>query len=313
MIKTNRRTILALLGSSALSACAAPAIVSRDATDPFEGGIGGTGIIGPLTDFGSLIVNGLRVEVTSRTRVFTAFGPVDETALAPGQSLTVYATRSRDALVARRVQIDHALIGTLTRTAEGLSVNGVPIVIDRDAPAKAVPGQRVAVSGTWAPDRLVVDRIDPGPDGPDVIAGTLIRSRQSGLLVAGATLSGNLSGNRPGQYTTVFGTGTASGLDVTKLETGRFKGVSDLRQLSVEGYLEPIDANPGYRIAGLGHSFARDLRLAPLADQRAVYFGRYTGLFRAQLGYVVPEDYIRRRALLRKGYDHGFDGQVLRL
>lgn len=314
MSQLNRRTALALLGSTALTACGVPQTVSRDAPDPFEGGIGGTGIVGLLTDFGSLIVNGLRVELTSGTQIFDTFGKVNESALAPGQALTIYATRSRDALVAERVQIDYAVIGTLEQTSAGPRVNGVPLEVERNAPVRLTPGRRVAVSGLWAPDRLIVSRIDPAETGPDVVAGTLLGSSESTMLdIGGATLRGAVRGHQPGQYTTVFGTGDTTGIEVSRLETGRFKGATDLRQLSVEGYLEPVRVNPGFRVAGLGHSFARDLRLGQLEGQRAVYFGRYTGLFRAQLGYVLPQDYARRRTLLRQGYEDGFDGQILRL
>ncbi|MEM7488864.1 MAG: hypothetical protein AAF390_07030, partial [Pseudomonadota bacterium] len=99
---TTRRTVLTLLASGAVAACrpSPPAVVTRDESDPFEGGIGGTGIVGVLTDFGSLIVNGLRVEVTSGTTVATPFGRVGEGALAPGQALTIVASRSADRLVA---------------------------------------------------------------------------------------------------------------------------------------------------------------------------------------------------------------------
>lgn len=314
MSLSTRRTALALLGSSALVACATPQIVSRDTPDPFEGGIGGTGIVGVLTDFGSLIVNGLKVEVTTGTRVFDTFGEVSANALAPGQSLTIYATRDRDAIVARRVQIDHAVIGTIEQTNTGARINGIPLEAEQNAPVRLQAGQRVAVSGIWASDRLIVSRVDPVSAGPDVVAGTLMRSSDGNALSIGdAILRGETQANQPGQYTTVFGSGNGSGIDVDRLETGRFKGVTDLRQLSVEGFLEPTRTNPGYRVAGLGHSFARDLRLAPLDGQRAVYFGRYNGLFRAQLGFVLPQDFAARRALLRQGYENGFEGQILRL
>ncbi|MEM6579107.1 MAG: DUF5666 domain-containing protein, partial [Pseudomonadota bacterium] len=233
MSRINRRTALSLLGSTALSACASPQIVARDETDPFEGGIGGTGIVGLLTDFGSLIVNGLRIEVTARTQVFDTFGPVSESALATGQALTVYATRNRDALIARRVQINHAVVGTVEQTATGPKVNGVPLEVERSASVVLTPGQRVAVSGLWAPDRLIVSRIDAVCDGPDVIAGTLGSTSEDTMLdIGGASLRGALRGNQPGQYTTVFGAGDASGLNVDRLETGRFIGATDLRQLS---------------------------------------------------------------------------------
>lgn len=309
----NRRTLVSLMGSAALTACAAPQTVSQSVTDPFEGGIGGTGIVGQLTDFGSLVVNGLRVELTSRTRIATAYGDTTDSALTRGQSLTLYATRSRDRLVAQRVTIDYALVGVVRRTAGGLTVNGVPVETDTGTAGRAVPGRRAAISGTWHAGGVVATRIDQPPDGPDLIAGTLERRSGTGPSVGGAALVGPTGGTAPGSYITAFGRATERGFETDRVASGRFNGIGDLRQLSVDGYLEPVEGNPGFRVAGLGHSFARDLRLAPLSGRRAIYFGRYAGVFRAQLGLVVPDTFPARRALLRDGYADGFRGEVLRL
>ena len=99
--------------------------------------------------------------------------------------------------------------------------------------------------------------------------------------------------------------------DASDIQVGRFNTATGLRQLSVEGYLESIPEAPGYRIAGLGHSFDRSLSLSPLAQRRAIYFGRYTGLFQARAGYVVPESFARRRQLLERGFGAGFDGPIV--
>ena len=93
------------------------------------------------------------------------------------------------------------------------------------------------------------------------------------------------------------------GLDVSQKTTA----------ISVEGYLEPGALAPGFRLAGLGHSFERDLKLQSLAASRAVYLGPYDGLFAASTGYVVPEDFELRRALLGGGLDDGFGGEIVRI
>ena len=50
---------------------------------------------------------------------------------------------------------------------------------------------------------------------------------------------------------------------VSQVSAGRFQGqgARSLRALLVEGYLEPADRSPGYRVSGLGHSFDRATRL----------------------------------------------------
>ena len=314
MTKTNRRKVLALLGSSALSACAAPEVITRSNNDPFEGGIGGTGIVGLLTDFGSLIVNGLRVEMTGRTRIVSPFGDMPESALAPGMALTVFASRSQDALIARRVAIDYALVGTVRRDPGGqLTINGVTVMPEPGATGRATPGTRIAVSGVWSSDGVIASRFDPAPDEDDLIAGTVEAHGVTGRAISDVPI--RVSGLQPlaGQYTIARGRYNGSGFDADTLLRGRFEGAQALRQLSVEGYLEPIASNPGFRVAGLGHSFARNVRLDSLSGARALYFGRYDGRFDASRGYVVPDNLSERRRLLRSGLSERFDGEIIRI
>jgi hypothetical protein len=73
-----------------------------------------------------------------------------------------------------------------------------------------------------------------------------------------------------------------------------------LRRLVVEGYLEPTREAPGLRVAGLGHSFARNLRLAEFSNNRVLFAGSYSGRFDAETAIVLPNSVEeRRRALLR--------------
>ncbi len=306
MTQTNRRALLGLLGSAALGACvpAAPAIVTRD--DPFEGGIGGTGIVGVLTDFGSLRINGLRVELEDSTRFVDPFGTVAAEAAQPGTTLTVFATRNRDRLVARRVSLDHALIGTVAANSR---VNGVRVRVEPGAIGGLARGARVAVSGIWTPGGVVASRIDRVGPGPDLIAGVLSTGDTPNIGGAPLQLTTVLPGS--GTYLAARGRWNGQTFVATQSWSGRFvTGTGPLAQLSVEGYLEPIATAPDFRIAGLGHSFARDLRLAPLAAERAIYFGRYDGTFRASAGYVVPEVFDARRQVLRDGFED-FPGAIV--
>ncbi len=313
MIPLKRRTLLGLMGSSLVTACATPAIVTRS-DDPFEGGIGGTGIVGVLTDFSSLIVNGLRVEVTGATSIRSHFGAVSDSALRRGQELTIFATRSRDRLVARQVQIGFPLIGPARLGPGGaLTVNGAPVLREPGSLGSVTFGERVTVSGVWSREGVVASRIDPADQPADLIAGVAGRGGVTGVTVGGVPVRGARGRIAPteGAYVTLTGRHDGESFVATRVREGRFRGnVETMRQLSVEGFLEPQAAAPGFRLAGLGHSFARELRLQPLAARRAVYFGGYDGDFRARAGYVVPEDFAARQALLRDGYS-AFGGEVV--
>ncbi len=308
----NRRTVLGLLGATALVGCDTPEVVSRNDNDPFEGGIGGTGIVGIMTGYGSLLVNGLRVELTNQTRVASPYGQTDLNALKPGMSLTIFASRNRDGLFARDVTIDYALVG-LARVGAGraLSVNGVRVLPEPGALGSYSADHRVAVSGVWSPRGLIASRIDPAPNGQDLIAGTVSRRSATGLSISGASVRilGAKSDN--GGYAVALGQSRDGQFEADDLQTGRFNTATGLRQLAVEGYLETATSDPGFRIAGLGHSFGRNLRLQQLASRRAIYFGRYTGLFQASTGYVIPENFAQRRQLLARGYDEGFGGSIV--
>lgn len=307
--------MIGLASSLLVAGCAAPAVVTRDAKrDPFEGGIGGTGIVGTLTELGSLRINGLLAETTPRTRVVNALGPVGQGALAPGQSLTVFAERTPEALMARHVRIDYPLVGTLQEIGTQLFVNGVRVVPEPGAAGHLAVGRRVAVSGLWSGERVVASRVDPAPFDLDLVAGDVVRGPDNALRVGGVVLEqrGARSFPTSGSYAIAAGRYADGSLAAQRLASGRFAfGASSLRQLAVEGYLEPTAAAPGFRIAGLGHSFSDDLRLSQLAARRAIFAGPYDEVFAATAGYVVPEDASARRRVLLDGYDGALgDGAV---
>ena len=309
-----RRTVLALLGSSALAGCASPAIVSREANDPFEGGIGGTGIVGVITGFSSILINGLKVEVTNRTKVVSVLGDAGLDALASGQSVTIEAVRSEAGLRARKITQDHLLVGTLRHGSHGLSVNGVPVQREAGSLGSASVGAHVAVSGVWRGAGVVASRIDVVPAGPDVISGTMAHGQQSALSIGAASvaLRGAARGS-DGRFSVAVGRAKDGVFEAEVLRQERFAGFTSLKQIAAEGFLEPSDTAPGFRIGGLGHSFAEDTRLGAVNQRRAVYFGQYDGLFGANRGYVMPDDFSERRRLLQAGLDDTFDGDVLRL
>ncbi len=307
-----RRHALALLGTTALAVSCTPAIVTRDASDPFEGGIGGTGIVGTLYGFSSLLINGLRVTLDGRTVYRSPYGPIASDTLLQGQVLTVSAQRSADGLVAREVMVDYALVGTLSHAHGGPSVNGVSLIAAANALGHGAPGSRVAVSGTWTAHGLRPSRVDPAPSGPDLIAGTVQRLPDASGI-GGVSLSGSARLPQPGSYAVAFGQASGGGFVADRVTSDRFRNARNLRLLSVEGYLEPIARAPGFRIAGLGHNFARDVGLGVIGGRRAVYFGRYDGLFGARRGFIVPDGYTARANTLRGGLGDGFTGPVLEL
>ncbi|MEM7524170.1 MAG: DUF5666 domain-containing protein [Pseudomonadota bacterium] len=306
-VAVDRRRVVLGLGAGALSACAGPASQVADVQkeDP-RGGIGGTGIVGVLTEFGSLIVNGLKIEIDDRTRVDTVLGRGDLDDLALGQALTVEADTEAGGLFARRVLIADPLVGRLEAVSgdgRRLRVNGVEARLDPGVASAAKPGDRVAVSGLWRGAAVAASRVALAATGPDAISGAVTR-RGDAVLVGGRalTLAEEIAPPPIGSFAVVRGTAESEGIAVETLSVGRFVGATaPLARLSVEGYLDRIPTAPFYAVSGLGHSFDTAARLASFAGARTIFSGAYTGAFAVETGLILPEGAGARRRLLTAG------------
>ncbi|MEM7239347.1 MAG: DUF5666 domain-containing protein, partial [Pseudomonadota bacterium] len=302
MRRFNRRMAMSVLGSGWIAACA-PVRVSDTGKSQPRGGIGGTGIVGTLTDFGSLIVNGLRIETDAMTDVSSALGPVDPAALGIGHSLTIEAESGATGYLARRVSLSQPLIGRVTDLSADRStarINGVEVTLEPGAIGDWAQGTRIAVSGVWRADRVIASRLDwIADDLPDVIAGEL---QPEGLIgIAGRAVNlGGLSAPDSGSFVTALGRNRPDRFEVSELRAGRFIGAAgSLVQLSVEGYLDPISTAPFYRLSGLGHSFDPNARLGAFAEQRSLLTGPYRGTFEVATAIRMPDDFEARRKRIR--------------
>lgn len=299
--KLSRRHILAALSTAFLPFSA----YAQSSTREIEGGIGGTGIVGILTHSDNLIVSGNRLETDGRTTYTDAFGEIRRNDLSTGDSLTVEAAGPLDELVARRVHVTHPLVGrvsSISGDALQLVVNGIEVILENAAPNVSI-GARVAVSGLWRETRVIASRVTPARSTRDLISGDVRRS--FGNVQVGQTniRGGGVGGLADGSFATTIGEfQEARGrVQVSDLVPNRFIGAAGaLGQLSIEGFLEPITAAPGYRVAGLGHSFANDLQLEEYEGPRVLFNGPYTGKFAADRALVLPDNTQRRRSLLAK-------------
>jgi hypothetical protein len=163
-------------------------------------GIGGTGIVGTVTAFGSVWVNGLRVELPTSALVRIEGQPAGVGDVRIGQVIAVTAAATGPTgLSARVLDVRYAIAGPVERVAgAAATILGQRVEMEaalgRDA---AAPGAWVAVSGLRRPDGVVVaGRIDPW----SAARGWLLRGRLevvtpetiqvSGLTVGRAGLTG---------------------------------------------------------------------------------------------------------------------------
>lgn len=156
---------------------------------PSDRGIGGigmasaetadTGLVGMITGFGSIFVNGLEVGFDSSARVTMDDAPVPSSALRVGQIAVldvdpVIDARSRTTGIAVR----HEVAGRVARVgADGLlTVSGQPVRLSASTLGDSRPhaGDWIAVSGFRNPaGEIAATRIDPAPRGHMVVHGIL--------------------------------------------------------------------------------------------------------------------------------------------
>ena len=300
---TNRRGVLLGLSASVAS-LGLPGWAQDQARPRPEGGIGGTGIVGTLTEFGSLIVNGLRIETPS-PEITDAFGALSYDALKTRQVLTVEAGLDAGGiLTAARVHVSHPLAGQIGFVAaDGRSgtVGGVPVQLEPDARGTLTRGQRVLVSGVWSNRVVLASRIDP-TDGPDLLAGAVETAAVGEAVIAGQPVALRASERLvPGSYVTIVGRREGGVLRPDTLRRDRFFGAAGpLQNLSIEGYLQPRAGAPFFTVSGLGHSFDDQANLAQFAGSRTLFAGAYSGDFRVATGRILPESFSGRRDLNRQ-------------
>lgn len=186
------------------------------------GSTGGTGILGVITGFASVCVNGLEVH-TAPTLAVELEGVAASTAqLRAGQVVMVEAGGPPEALRARRLAVRYEVIGPVEqqRGTEGLRVAGQELRFTpemRGGSAWRI-GDWVAVSGLRRPDgRIMATRIDRRDPGPVLVRGIVERDAQ-GLHIGALPFQPPLT-LRPGAAVTVTGR-FAAGRFVTESVSG---------------------------------------------------------------------------------------------
>lgn len=229
-------------------------------------GMGGTGIsvgvIGTITGFGSICVNGVHVDYDANTPVTENGTPVSVDALALGHVVAVSAVESNGKLVATSISLLHALSGPLTAgpdSAGVFTVMGVPV---SSSFAAGVDTNSLAVGDTVTIDGLQRDDgtidatriVKTSSDTTAFIRGTVEES--SGTIQIGAVPIAPSANQNPsltdldGQWAVANGTWANDRLAANTLAVGAELGAANVSRLSVEGYLFGDDEG-GYMVRGI--------------------------------------------------------------
>ena len=144
--------------------------ISTGNTLTTERGVGGTGILGVITGFSSICVDGLEVAYDAATPVFIEGNPADANALRAGQVVSIEAA-GRVTPQARKISVIYQVSGPIdSLTAPGrMQVAGQTVVVTSAVSPQVSflrAGEWVNISGLQSPSGEIaasrIDRRDPG-------------------------------------------------------------------------------------------------------------------------------------------------------
>jgi hypothetical protein len=272
-----------------------------------NGGIGGTGIVGTITGFASVCINGLEVDYDDTTQVSSNGEVAGVGKLAVGQVIAIDAVGTSNSLRARKVDVLNAVEGPVTalRTDVGLvEVMGQKVRLNEatlyggvNTIQEITLGMPLKVSGYRnAANEIVASRIDSaqemqsnsiigvierGSDGQYLIAGTPIKTVDSSLVIGSEAL---MKGVWDGQQLHV----TSAVFDPSLLP---FAGHAN--RIVVEGL---VIARPGEQqivISGFNIDYSRETTLAGSKVEQLMLGNLVRVEGRLQSGHRLLADHIQ--------------------
>ncbi|GEM_PF-3822127 len=231
-----------------------------------EDGIGGSGVApgapepaisalyGTLTAFGSLCVNGARVEYTEDVPVRVDEVVASAADLAVGQVVRVVTRTEGDRKIAVEVAVEHAVVGPVTRVREeGFTVMGQAVVSDAKVRGSVEVGDRVAVSGLRREDGAVVASrvVSAAPEAPDLVRGA-VADAPGGFRIGNTRVSPpDGSEVRPDERAVFAGRwDDGEGRHLAERHAPAPRAPDDARTIEVEGYVR-ADAGGGLSVGGV--------------------------------------------------------------
>ncbi len=150
-----------------------------------ESGIGGTGIVGVISGFGSICVNGVEIHYDQATQVIEEGNLTPTNNLALGQTVSILATSSSQNYYAKEIRVLHEVQGvvdTINLSDHVFTVLGQTVNLPETLLEKLTVGDNVVVSG---------NRLN---DGSIDAARVEKRESMQKVSVIGALAFDNLSG-----------------------------------------------------------------------------------------------------------------------
>lgn len=285
------KTFAALL-ACALAVAAAPA---RACTDP--GGIGGTGIdgggiggtgqraesdvgvLGVVTGFASICVNGIEVHYDAATPVSVNGEPASAAALAVGKVVAVHAVGAGTQARARAIDVVDAAVGPVTAVQSGgallevqgqrVHVGAVTLLGGGLSRGELAAGQALRVSGLRGADgAIVATRIEPAAPGARAFSAEPAEPGLARFVVQGYV------GELQPQALRVGGASFSVPPELAaQLDSGRLVRLSGRRQ-GAERVVERADVLAGPLDVRAERSFRAEPRPSGGSDERRGRSGR---------------------------------------
>lgn len=233
-----------------------------------DGGIGGTGIVGIITGFGSIWVNGLEVQYDTKTQVTGNDSDAGSKELAIGQVVVVEAQGSDAQLQANKISVVNAVSGRvsalndkegkLTVLGQTVSITTQTILQDRQNPQNALhfsESDYVKVSGLrLANGEIVASRIErTAPATESTLAGPITAINGNVIEVYGLKIS-TTGANALSVGQEITATGTMNGAvlaahDVTPNPATQLYGRAE--HINLQGYVSAMSADGQIKVGNM--------------------------------------------------------------
>jgi hypothetical protein len=230
-----------------------------------EGGLGGTGVVGVVTGFASICVNGLEVEFDQNTPLQRDGQRAQARDLSVGQVVALQAVGQGDRLRATQIAMLDAVVGPIERVDAGtghVTVMGQAVAVLNAVDIQGlVPGDWVRVSGhRQASGEIRATRVQRVEAGQGRVTGSVTQQTSAGWRV-GDTLIARGTAKWPaglvdGQEVSVQGRWTGTRLEAQEVQLNPTRqAIGGVQEVVLEGYVHGLSGSElqlGYETLTLG-------------------------------------------------------------
>lgn len=248
--------------------------VAGEKDDLREGGLTGTGIVGEITDLGSIIVQGHRITFEPSLTTQSALGDKPADQLLPGDVVAVALKRQAQAWHAEEISEIYPLVGPIEAVSKDtIAVLGVEVSLQTEAKTARV-GNWIAVSGFWENERVIATRIQEiAPLEHAIVQGSFAKPDGNASVSVGGIALPNLAVEhaREGDVLRVSIDIAGEQWRVISIDHGLFS--TPVALVLAEGYFSDVAPSGHYTISGSGLSSYLEIQGRDMTSERVSLCG----------------------------------------